>query len=76
MKMLGFKKWLNEAGLDKEQPDTPNIWDSGNNADKAFGLTGIKSKNAMTTQKGMPSQFDPDDIFFCGKKKKKMKKGK
>jgi hypothetical protein len=30
----------------------------------------------MTTQKGMPSQFDPDDIFFCGKKKKKMKKGK
>lgn len=73
MRMHSFKQWL-EAGLDKEQPDSPNIWDSGNNADKAFGMT-IRSKNTMTNQKGMPSYFDPDDIFFCGKKKK-TKKGK
>lgn len=71
--MSGFKTWF-EAGLDKEQPEAANLWDSGNNADKAFGMT-IRSKNAMTTQKGMPSYFDPDETFFCGKKKR-MRKGK
>jgi len=74
MSLNGFKIWLDE--LDKEMPQGPNIWDSGSNADDAYGLHGVRSKNAMSQSKGLTVDFDPEKSFFCGKDKKGKKRRK
>lgn len=69
MSLISFREWL-----DKEQIDLPLLGQPNSNADEVFGLTGVKSKYAMTNTKSGQTDFDPDEKFFCGKKKNRGRK--
>ena len=69
MGLISFKEWL-----DKEMPDFQPFGQQNNNADERFGLTGVKSKYAMTNTKSGQVDFNPEEKYFCGKKKHKGRK--
>ena len=66
--LISFKEWL-----DKESPPSPNIWTYDNNADLQY-FTNLKSKYYLVNNKTGQSDFDPDELYFCPKKKKSKKK--
>lgn len=67
MHPLRFKEWI--ASQTSPQ-GAGEIWDSRSNADMEFGYKGARSKNVAPETKPGQVEFDPDEMFF-GKKGKK-----
>jgi len=66
--IISFRDWL-----DKESPPSANIWDYGTNAQMQY-FGDIKSKYSTPIKTNVKSEFDPEEIYYCTKRKNKKNK--